>query len=659
MSEIAALLAGNQLVTLLGPGGIGKTRLAVESARAFEPTLSGGAVFVDLAPVSVEDVPLAIAEAVGAHAEGTASIPSIVSGRVVQPTLMLLDNFEHVLAAGPTIADLMDRVSPLKMLATSRSPLHIRGERIYRLAPLDAGTASNGDMAPAVRLFYERAASHGAEISRSAEDLLAVEAICRRLDGLPLAIELAAARTRLFSVAELAERLSGSLDALGAGAADLPERQRTIRATIDWSLDALTGSQKALFEALSVFPAGATLAAIEGAASVSGDALTDLAALVDASLVNVVKGLAGGTRYRQLVPLREYSAERLATSGQTDAAMGRMVDHLVETAPELGRRLMKEPSANEELSVDHANLMAAMRWSLDNDRTHDMVTVTSDVWVYFFNGDKAGSALQWAELADLLIDSPRLDWLLGFLAFQTGDYETAGSRLGHAAERFAAAGDEEWLARVRTFVGVMDPDLESGRRTLQAALDHFGAELSINSYLPIMFLSANAIQRESIDEAMKLRLKLVSAAENAEYSVLVAWARWNLALALYAMGDIEGTARNNDLVLRQMVADRYQEGIASAAGISALVAFSAGRTDAALRLIGGMQGIFSALGIVPWPELVVYLDAALEAARGRPGDELAEGLINEGSLLGLDELIDLAMESREPRSPVEASGASD
>ena len=589
LNEVGALLGDNQLVTLLGPGGIGKTRLAVESARALESTLPGGAVFVDLAPVSTEDVPLAIAEAVGAHPEGTASVLSLVSGRVVQPTLMLLDNFEHVLGAGPMIADLMAQATPLTMLATSRSPLHIRGERIYRLAPLDTTLGEEGDMPPAVQLFYERARSHGVAISQTTADRAAVDAICRRLDGLPLAIELAAARTRIFSVVELADRLAGSLDALGAGAADLPARQRTIRATIDWSLEGLEPPQQSLFEALSVFPAGARLVDIEGVASGSDDVLSDLESLVDASLVNVTQGLPGGTRYRQLVPLREYAAERLAAAGATDIAMNRVVDHLLDVAPGLGRRLATDPSAERELTVDNANLMVAMRWSLDHGRAEDMVQIISDVWINFFNGDKAGPVLQWTEHAAQSVNTPRLDWLVGFFAFQTGDYEVASVHLARAADGFALAGDEQWLALARSFSGVLDPDLEIGRRTLEAAVAYFEADASVYGYVSMLFLSANAVQRGAFDEALSLRRRVLEATEKAHYPVLIAWAHWNLALVLYGTGDVTDATRHNDIALRQMVVDGYQEGIASCGGMRALIEFSAGRRESAVMLMGATQ----------------------------------------------------------------------
>ena len=565
LGEVSALLGDptRRLVTLLGPGGIGKTRLAVESARAVEADFPGGVFFVDLAPVTAAaDVSLAIADAIGAHPEGSASIEALVAGRISQPAVVLLDNFEHVRTASPTVADLMAATPHVRFLATSRSPLHVRGEQIYHVQPLDASGAVNGNMSAASRLFYDRAEGFGQSISKRDADRNAVDSIARRVDGLPLAIELVAARTRLMSVAELDARLGESLDAVGRGAADMPERQRTIRGTIDWSLQTLTSRQRALFTVLSVFPAGATLPAIEHVGSdASDDVLSDLEALVDTSLVNVVSGLPGGTRFRQLTPVREYAAELLGSAGLRDRAMGRLVDHYVKVTPALGRRLEASPEAEDELTAEHANLAAVLRWSLDNGRTADMTEVLCDLWLYWFNGDKAATAVDWVTRADRLGEGPKLDWLVGFLGFQTGDYDTAAERLGRAVERFKADSNAVWLARAQAFFGVLLPDPQAGREFLEAATDYFAAsdDWMASEYVPKIFLSANAFQRGEVDEAVSLRREILADAARAGYPILEAWARWNLALVLYATGDIDGTATHNEMAIRHFLADRTRK----------------------------------------------------------------------------------------------------
>ena len=241
-----------RMLTLLGPGGIGKTRLAVETANQVGPEFPGGAAFTDLVRVSDPDgIPLAVAQAIGAHPEGSAPVIDIVLSEISNPTLLVLDNFEHLIAGSPIVADMIGRCQDLTLLVTSRTPLRIRGEIIHQIEPL--GLASSGGSIPAaVGLFIERAAENGVEIDADGPEGEAVLSICRRLDGLPLAIELAAARVRLLSVSELDRKLADSLAAVGSGAADLPERQQTIRSTIDWSVEALTPGQQTLFNRLSV-----------------------------------------------------------------------------------------------------------------------------------------------------------------------------------------------------------------------------------------------------------------------------------------------------------------------------------------------------------------------------------------------------------------------
>ncbi|MEE8407198.1 MAG: adenylate/guanylate cyclase domain-containing protein, partial [Acidimicrobiia bacterium] len=477
LQAIGELLDGEgRLVTLLGPGGIGKTRLAVETARDMANGLAGGAFFVDLARFSeADDVGFAIAEAVGAHPEGTASNVTLAAARITRPTLLVLDNFEHLASAATTVAELLELATDVRVIATSRTPLHIRGERIFPIEPLSSQNGS-GSVPAAVELFYERAAGFGVSLGDEGSDAEAVRSIVRRLDGLPLAIELVAARTRLIGIGELDAMLARSLDAVGSGAADLPVRQRTIRSTIDWSLKALTEGQRNLFSQLSIFPAGATLAQLEDVSGpdIGGDLLHELAALVDNSLVNVVTDQPGGTRYRQLALLRDYGAELLSQSGSTDLIMGRLVDYYVATVPEQGRRIQTSDTVEKEIRADHDSLVAAMNWSLDHDRAADMVDGVCDIWVYWFNGDRAMSAAQWVAIADEQLDTPKLDWLVGFFAFQTGDFEKAVARFMGAIERFEETEDAEWKAMSQGFAGALFEDLDAGREMLEAAVSQFG-----------------------------------------------------------------------------------------------------------------------------------------------------------------------------------------
>jgi len=633
-----------RLVTLLGPGGIGKTRLAVEAARLVGADLGGDVYFADLARVaSPGDVGLAIAEAVGAHPEGTASPIALAAARVSQPALVVLDNFEHVQEAAPLVAELLGDSNSVQLLATSRSPLHIGGERVFRVEPLPA-RSSNGDQPPAVALFRERATGYGVEAATLDAAADSISSIVARLDGLPLAIELVAARTRLMSIPELEKMLAESLDALGAGATDLPDRQRTIRSTIEWSLQALTSQQRSLFSHAAIFPAGATLAQLEAIEKEIPKAqlLEELAALVDNSLINVVTGLPGGTRYRQLVLLRDYGRERLEAAGALHATMNRLVDYYVEAAPGLAQRLQHGDAAHWELAADHANLLGAMSWSLDHGRMEAMVGVMSDLWVYWFNGDVAGSALDWVAAVDPLLDSPDVDWLAGFLALQLGDAPTAVERLWRAKQRFEEAGNPEWVARSQTFLSFFIEDAEEARATSEAAAEYFDQfEPSADLFLARLMVSSYHFRRGDFRTSASIRRDLLSWAEEVSYVTLVAWAQWNLALALLADGDLAAGQVHNRMSLDMMVTAGSQEGVASAADIEAAVQMTLDNDELGVLILGGAEAVWDTLGTMRWPEAGFLVDAALTDAVRRLGREEVDRIRAEGRNLDLGDLIDL------------------
>ena len=288
---VVHLSNGARLLTVTGPGGTGKTRLALQVAAELVGTLRDGVFWVPLAGLSdPELVPSEVAQAIGAPDD----LAGFLRGREL---LILLDNFEHLLDAAPAVSAALASSGGVRVLVTSRSPLHVSGEREYRLDPLPASDAA--------ALFVERARAVGRELMPDST----VEAICRRLDGLPLAVELAAARTKLLAPEQLLERLDPTLPLLTGGARDAPERQRTLRATIEWSYDLLDAASKELFARLSVFAGSFPLGAAE---EVCGADLDDLAALVDSSLLKPI----GDDRFLMLETIREYALEKLEELGR-------------------------------------------------------------------------------------------------------------------------------------------------------------------------------------------------------------------------------------------------------------------------------------------------------------------------------------------------------
>jgi predicted ATPase len=340
VAEVAALLGDDdtRLITLTGPGGSGKTRLALQSAGAVADSFDAGVWWVSLAPL--RDPALMFDTA--AHSLGAKSSLAQHIGR--DRMLLLLDNFEHLIAAGQELAQLLAECPHLTVLVTSREPLRLEGEWEYSVDPLSQPEA--------VALFESRAQAvqHGWKGNGD------VRQICNRLDNLPLAIELAAARVKILSPAALLNRLERRLPILSGGPRNAPERQKTLRATIEWSHELLTPSEQTLFSYLGVFAGGATLASIE---TVCRADLDILASLVDKSLVRV----RDGERYWMLETIREFAAEQLVAGGELDLLHRRHADHYVALAEEAEPQLRAGPKEwIDRLDDEHDNFRVALDW---------------------------------------------------------------------------------------------------------------------------------------------------------------------------------------------------------------------------------------------------------------------------------------------------------
>jgi predicted ATPase/DNA-binding SARP family transcriptional activator len=359
---------GVRLVTLTGPGGVGKTRLSVDVARVLDDDLEHGAWFVALAstadPVHVANT---VAQALAITPLG-GETPDEAIRRFLAPkrALVVFDNFEHLLSAAPLVTELLAAAPALNVLTTSREPLRVGAERCFAVSPLAVpidGDPAEVDRAAASALFVERARQHDAAFALTDGNAGAIASICRRLDGLPLAIELAAARTPLLAPQELDRRLAQSLDALGPAARDAPARQRTLRATIDWSHRLLAPEEAQTFARFAVFAGGATVAAAEHVTSADLDALEGL---VDKQLLRRRHGTTGETRLLMLETIREYAGERLAadeTAAEIYDRHGRYYLALVESA-EPAMSTVAELDWLPRLDAELDNLRAALDWSL-------------------------------------------------------------------------------------------------------------------------------------------------------------------------------------------------------------------------------------------------------------------------------------------------------
>jgi predicted ATPase/DNA-binding SARP family transcriptional activator len=367
-----------RLLTLVGPPGVGKTRLGLQAAADLAGAFADGIYFVDLAPIHDPDLVVsAIAQAIGITEAGDQPLlKSLQVSLRDQQALLLLDNFEQILAAGPSIAELLTACPSLRALVTSRATLSVRGEHMLPVSPLGLPNHANqADVAtlihvPAVALFVERLQAVRPSFVVSPADAAIIAAICIRLNGLPLAIELAAARGSLYDPAAILAHLDHRLTLLTEGTRDLPPRQQTLRATIDWSYDLLETAEQALFALLGVFVGGCTHEAVEAACAatdaVHQDSLKGLATLCDQSLLWRTTSGDGAARFVMLETLREYALEELERRGQTTAVRAWHAAYYLALA-ELAETHIRESEQqrwHERLESEHDNLRAALVWSL-------------------------------------------------------------------------------------------------------------------------------------------------------------------------------------------------------------------------------------------------------------------------------------------------------
>jgi predicted ATPase/DNA-binding XRE family transcriptional regulator len=555
LAEISQLVAGSRVLTLTGTGGIGKTRVALELAHQLESEYADGAVFVDLAPVhDAALVPQAVAAALGVSAKPGESITVSVRQHL-QPrqVLLVLDNCEHVVAACAHLADGLIRASSsLQLVVTSREPLRIHGETVWVVPPLAADESA--------ALFTQRAQAAAAATNLTAADIEMIGEICSRLEGIPLAIELAAVRVPALGVANVADLLADRLDFLSRGNRLDSPRHQTLRGALDWSYNLLDSSEQGLFSRLAVFASGWNLDAAR-AVCASGDVpshvvLDGLVGLVDKSLVSAEE-VGGRRRYRFLETIREYAIERLAASGDSDQTRARHASYFCAIAEEAAvtRLGVRYPGDVARVHLEHANMSAALHWLLEKSMLEQglgLCQALSGFWL-------AQGFLREGE-----------EWMARFLAHP----EDVSS---HAL----ADGLHAW-GRLAEYAGAMDRARERFERSRSTSLEHRDATVLARA---LCGLGDVGLHHGSYGEALDLFRQALDAAHAADSVPETAQALLCLGRAASLLGDDQRSSAwlEQALTIERRLADRW--GVAYALNELGQQARQAGQLEKAQALL--------------------------------------------------------------------------
>jgi predicted ATPase/DNA-binding XRE family transcriptional regulator len=660
LREVTELLGDQttRLVTLTGTGGVGKTRLALGVLEAAVEAFPDGVVFVPLAPVTAPDLVLpTVVRALELTEAGREPREVLRTHLARRRTLLVLDNLEHLREAATDVSWLLG-VSQAVVLVTSRAPLHVRGEREYAVAPLwspatDAPSVEAVLGSPAGRLFADRARAVSPGFDLTEENAADVAAICRHLSGLPLALEIVAARTRFLGPAQLLSRLDRALQ--DEGARDLPERHRTLRRTLDWSHDLLEDADRELFARLSVFAGGFTL---EAAEAVGGPGtLTSLGQLVDQSLVLAEPVSAGEVRFRMLEPVRQYAAERLADCGALDAVRAAHAEHFLALAEEAHPRIegSEQIAWLDRLALENDNLRGAIAWGVESGRIDVAVRLGWALRMYWLMRGRReeGRLLMEQALrdADGLTDQLRARLLNVVAVCHYGFQASLRAMAEESLALFRRAGDrqgEGYALGMLGFADLEEGDLDEATQVLQEALE-IAAELDDdwNAGHLLDHLAVIPLRTGDHERAADLAGQALARARRTGDRLAQQTSLQVLAQAAWAAGDHE-TARRHfraSLSVAAELADVVN--VAYCLRGLALADGSRGGSVWAARLMGAADHELQEAGLPLFAWAVGDLDeAAAEAGRAASDDEAWRAAYDEGRVMGLDEASDLALEPR-------------
>lgn len=709
--EIATLAARLRtpevrLLTLTGAGGVGKTRLALQIASTMHDAFPNGVWFVDLAPISDPVLVIfTIAQTLGVREQpGMSLVETLRAAQHEQQLLVLLDNFEQVVAAAPKLAQLLAGVPRLKLLITSREALRLSGEHVVVVAPLAvpdpalALAAEQLTQYAAVQLFVARAQATSEHFHLTDANASAVAAICARLDGLPLAIELAAAQIPLFPPTALLTRLEQRLPMLKRGPRDVPARQQTLRSTINWSYDLLTAAEQTLLRRLGVFVGGWTEAAADAVCNSEGDlpidTLDGLASLIDKSLLRQAEGQDGELRFVLLETIREYALELLQAHGEAEVLRRRHAAYflaLVEAA-ETQRPDVTWAARVARLDAELDNLRAALAWSqatagdarvglrlakellyswlrggqwtearswltrvLAHPQASERILARAQVLTYAgymcaWLDDYAAAQAAFAEslaICEELGDIQERAWVLnrmGWLAREQGDTALAHARLEKSLELYRELGDSDGIIEGLNTLGEVAVIQENPARATMLLEESLALSRSVGYAIgtawALNHLGHVAQLEHDYGRATQLHMESLAVfREFGEQQIGTPSAHQSLGECALAQDDLVGAQAWLSAGLEQFRKLGHQAGVARClAGLGSMAGMS-GRPAQAARVWGAADALRQAIGGRPDPAARATYERAVALARAQLGDEAFAAAWAAGAALTLEETI--------------------
>jgi predicted ATPase/class 3 adenylate cyclase len=703
-----------RLLTLTGAGGTGKTRLALQAGAELTEGFEDGVFFVSLAAISDPELVVgAVAGTLGVkEASGQPVLESLEYYLDEKYILLVVDNFEQVLEAAPMVTELISTAPNLKILATSRIPLRLYGEHEYAVPPL--GLPDPKQPPPveslthyeAVRLFVERAQAAKADFSVTNDNAPAVAEICHRLDGLPLAIELAAARIKVLSPQKMLARLSNRLKLLTGGARDLPERQRTLRSTIEWSYGLLEEGEKVLFARLGVFAGGRTLEAIEAICDAGGDLPVDvldgLASLVDESLLKQEEGVGGEPRFVMLETIHEFAREKLRDSGEAEELRRLHAEYFLALAEEAEPEVegAQQQVWLERLEEEHDNMRAALSWSLgQGDGAELALRMGAALGEFWYLRGYFGEGRRWLEEAlakasrQPTAARARALHRVSWLAFLQGDLDRAREAseegLGlEGVELFRTGGQDSTAAELQRMLGMVvgeRGELDRETELLEESLALSREAGSLRGMAASLFiLGATWRGRGDFERATQLLEEALTMFRETGEQALIASVLTHLGFTFLFQGDLEratATSEEAAAMLREQkhtsyLADAlntlgwvallrgdseraralYAESIRAQREVGAkvtapenllglaCVAAAQGEAERAARLFGASEALPEAMGTSLEPGERALQEPYLAAARSRLDETSWQQVWAEGRAMTLEEAIAYALE---------------